>query len=92
MSTLFRTGQHLHKSHRKRYRSHDRRGRIKNAISIDERPPIVDKKMRIGGWEGDTIIGKDRKSALYTLVERKTRDGKQPVELFLGKAVGLLAA
>ncbi|WFE69564.1 IS30 family transposase [Thiomicrospira sp. R3] len=70
--TLYQHLRHLHKTHRKRYGSYDRRGRIKNAVSIDERPEIVDEKSRIGDWEGDTIIGKDRKSAIYTLVERKT--------------------
>ncbi len=41
-------------------------------MSIDERPAIVEQRSRIGDWEGDTIIGKKRKSALLTLVERKT--------------------
>ncbi|WP_448511353.1 IS30 family transposase, partial [Photorhabdus sp. MH8.4] len=47
-------------------------GKIKNRVSIDERPELVDKKARIGDWEGDTIMGKDKKSALLTLVDRKT--------------------
>ena len=40
---------------------------------IENRPAIVDQKSRIGDWEADTIIGKDQKSALLTLVERVTR-------------------
>ena len=36
------------------------------------RPLVVDQRCRIGDWEGDTIIGKNRWSALLTLVERKT--------------------
>lgn len=60
------------KPYRKRYGHYDRRGKIKNRVSIDERPAIVDRKERIGDWEGDTVIGKGRKSALLTLVERKT--------------------
>lgn len=70
--TLYQHLRHLHKSHRKRYGSYERRGRIKNAISIEKRPEMVNQKIRVGDWEGDTIIGKDRKSAIYTLVERKT--------------------
>lgn len=37
---------------------------------IDTRPEIVDTKERIGDWEGDTIRGGDKKSALLTHVER----------------------
>jgi IS30 family transposase len=44
---------------RKRYGKQDRRGRIPNRISIEERPAIVNSKSRIGDWEGDTIIGKE---------------------------------
>jgi len=60
------------KPYRKRYGCYDRRGKIKNRISIDERPAAVDSCERIGDWEGDTIIGKGRKGALLTMVERKT--------------------
>lgn len=69
---------HLHlrsqKPHRKRYASgQERRGTIKNRVSIDERPEIVTEKTRIGDWEGDTVIGKNHKGGLVTLAERKSR-------------------
>lgn len=60
------------KPYRKRYGSYDRRGKIKGRVSIDDRPMVVDSGNRIGDWEGDTIIGKGRRSALLTMVERKT--------------------
>ena len=43
---------------KKRYRSHDRRGRIPNQVSMEERPEIVGERSRVGDWEGDTVIGK----------------------------------
>lgn len=60
------------KKYKKRYGSYDRRGQLVNRISIDERPDIVDLKSRIGDWEGDTVIGKGRRNAFVTMVERKT--------------------
>jgi IS30 family transposase len=60
------------KPYRKRYGSNDRRGKLKNRVSIDERPAVVDRGNRVGDWEGDTVIGKGRKGALLTMVERKT--------------------
>ena len=39
---------------------------------IDTRPEIIELKQRIGDWEGDTIVGKDRKPAILTHVERKS--------------------
>jgi IS30 family transposase len=60
------------KCYRMCYSMYDRRGHIVNRVSIDERPKILDKKVRIGDWEGDTIIGKGHKGALLTLVDRKT--------------------
>ena len=61
------------KNRRKRYGKQDRRGRIPNRISIEERPAIVANKSQIGGWEGDTIIAKGHQSAVANLVERKTQ-------------------
>lgn len=60
------------KPYRKRYGSYDRRGRIANRRSIEDRPAVVEQRSRIGDWEGDTIIGKNRRGALLTLVERKS--------------------
>ena len=71
--TLFKHLRCSHKKRRKRYGSKYRRGIIKNRVSIDERPAIVDQKKRIGDWEIDTIIGKNHKGALVTAVERKTQ-------------------
>lgn len=39
---------------------------------IDKRPKAVEKRERLGDWEGDTIIGKDKKPAILTHVERKS--------------------
>lgn len=60
------------KKYRKRYGSYDSRGQLANRTSIEERPEAVDLKSRIGDWEGDTVVGKGRKNALVTMVERKT--------------------
>jgi len=60
------------KVRRKRYGAYSRRGMIPNQVSIDDRPVIVDSKRRFGDWEGDTVIGKDHRGALVTLVERKS--------------------
>lgn len=70
--TLYQQMRIMSKKYRKRYGSYDKRGKIKNRVSIDDRPPVVDKRTRVGDWEGDTIMGKGRMSALLTLVERKT--------------------
>jgi IS30 family transposase len=61
------------KQRRKRRNSRDMRGTIKNRVGIEERPEIVERKIRIGDWEGDTIIGKNHQGALVTLVDRKSK-------------------
>lgn len=51
---------------------HAGRGVIPNRIDIAERPAVVNRKSRLGDWEGDTIVGAQHKGALLTHVERKT--------------------
>ena len=41
--------------------------------SIDERPPIVKTRERIGDWEADTVLSKGRNCALLTCNERKLK-------------------
>jgi IS30 family transposase len=74
-----RSGGDLHKhlrcqkKRRKRIGDYDRRGKIPNQVSIEERPEIVEQRERLGDWEADTIIGAGKQGAIVTLVERKSR-------------------
>ena len=62
------------KVRRKRYASgQERRGVLKNRVGIEQRPAVVEQRVRIGDWEGDTVIGKGHQGALVTLAERKSR-------------------
>jgi len=61
------------KKRKKKYGSKDKRGQIRNRISIDERPVIVETKTRIGDWEIDTVIGKNHQGALVTIVDRMSK-------------------
>ena len=61
------------KPYRKKGVVSDGRGRIKNAVSIEKRPKIVEKRKRIGDWEGDTVLGSPGTGGIVTLVERRSR-------------------
>lgn len=62
------------KKRRKRYGSGpSKRGRIPDRVSIEQRPAIVDRKTRMGDWEGDLIMGRGNRQAIVSLVERKSR-------------------
>lgn len=45
---------------------------VKDRVPISERPDVINSKQRFGDWEVDTIIGKNQKGAIVTIVERKT--------------------
>ena len=61
------------KKRRKRYGIYDRRGKLPNCRSIEERPAVANTRKRLGDWEVDTIIGRKHKQAMVTLTERKSR-------------------
>ena len=61
------------KKRRKRYGTYDRRGKLPNCRSIEERPASVNTRKRLGDWEVDTLLGKPQKHAMLTLTERKSR-------------------
>ena len=66
--------KHLrHKKYKNRTGSADTRGQIRNRITIEQRPAIVDEKVRLGDWEADTVIGKGHKGVLVTLSERVSK-------------------
>lgn len=67
-----RAGGALWRFLRRRGTQHAGRGVIPHRIDIAERPAIVATKTRLGDWEGDTIVGAQRKGALLTHVERKS--------------------
>ena len=47
--------------------------KIRNQVSIDLRPKHIELREEVGHWEGDLIIGAGQKSAIGTIVERKSR-------------------
>ena len=69
---LYRNLRRQGKKYERRRNGKSARGQIKDRVSIDERPEIVDAKSRIGDWEIDTMIGKGHSGALVTIVERVT--------------------
>ena len=49
------------------------RSRIKNSVSIEERPKIVDDKTRFGDLELDTVEGKKGSGFFVTIVDKATK-------------------
>lgn len=69
---------HLYKNLRhgsrrqKRGNTKDKRGAIKGRIGIEERPRVVEQRLRIGDIEVDLMMGRDHKSALLVMTDRAT--------------------
>jgi IS30 family transposase len=71
LTRRLRTGRPL----RKRRRRPDRRQVrfLKPGRLIHERPGVVESRSRYGDWEGDLIMGTGARTAVVTLVERRSR-------------------
>ena len=58
---------------RRKYKGSNGRTKIKDAVSIDQRPQHIELRREAGHWEADLMIGLKQASAIGTMVERKTR-------------------
>jgi transposase, IS30 family len=71
LTRRLRTGRPLRK---RRRRAAERRTRfVTPGRLIDQRPEIVLGRGRVGDWEGDLIVGRNNRSAIATLVDRRSR-------------------
>jgi len=71
-------GGHLHRrlrqrrKRRKRYGTHEIRGRVSGKRHISERPISAERRRQVGHWEVDTVVGTGTKHCVISLVERST--------------------
>ena len=67
---------YLKRRHKVRHRKYvpfrPKRLKIQGAVPIGERPKSIDLRKVIGHWEGDSMVSRQSKAGLNTLVERKS--------------------
>ena len=57
---------------RKPRKTHSREHQVKLGTSIDLRSEEINSRESFGHWEGDSVVGKEGKNSILTLVERQT--------------------
>lgn len=77
------------RKYRKRGAKKDSRGVIRDRVSIDERPKVVDDKSRFGDLEIDLVVGANHRRALLTANDRAS--GISWIALLEGKDSKALA-
>lgn len=77
------------RKYRKRGAKKDSRGVIRDRVSIDERPKVVDDKSRFGDLEIDLVVGANHRRALLTANDRAS--GISWIALLEGKDSRALA-
>jgi IS30 family transposase len=70
---LYKNLRHSGKKYNKRSKGMTGRGCIPNRIDIDERPLVVEEKVRLGDWELDLIIGAEQSGAIVSMVDRASK-------------------
>jgi len=73
---LWRHLRRSRRSRKRRFPSEDRRGKIQSARPISKRPMSVNKRKSLGHWERDLMVGKNHKSAVLVVTDRKSRFNK----------------
>lgn len=64
---------HFRRRNKKKHAKHGNHATIHPEHTIHDRPGIVDLKIRLGDWEGDTVCGANNKSCLVTAVDRASK-------------------
>jgi IS30 family transposase len=59
-------------SYRKGHKPYN--GKIKNRVSIERRPDIINNRARCGDYEVDLIVGPKNHGAILTMIDRKSRE------------------
>lgn len=64
---------HLRRRGKKKYAKRNKFNTIQPEHTIHERSEVIEKRERLGDWEGDTVCGARGKGGLLTLVDRASR-------------------
>ena len=73
MFSDIRPKTHFRRKGKHKHAKHGNHATIHPEHTIHDRPVIVDERLRLGDWEGDTVCGAKNKSCLVTQVDRKSK-------------------